>query len=73
MTTPCTSTRDPGALLLAGVELERRLEELQQIERFAPPAAFAAGGQAPGAAADTDPDAFWAEQALAVDRAAEGE
>jgi acetyl-CoA synthetase len=54
--------------LLAGEELERKLELLQARERFPPPIGFAtedAGSL--HERADADPDAFWAEQARALD------
>ena len=60
------STSAPS-LLLSGEQLERRLEELLQQERFAPPAALRRPERANDASiharAELDPDAFWAEQA----------
>jgi acetyl-CoA synthetase len=62
-----TSGTASSSALLSGEELERRLEELLQQERFAPPDHFtAAAGADHGslhARAELDPDAFWAEQA----------
>ena len=63
--TPRTLEND--TVLLAGGELERRLEELEGLERFPPPAAFVGRGTAPAPDTYADPDAFWAEQARALD------
>ena len=62
------STSAPS-LLLSGEQLERRLEELLEQERFSPPAAFAdpdrVGNVTPHPL-EGDPDAYWAEQARAL-------
>ena len=62
------STSAPS-LLPSGEQLERRLEELLQQERFAPPADFAdperAGDGTPHAF-EPDPNAYWAEQARSL-------
>jgi acetyl-CoA synthetase len=59
-----------ASVLLSGDQLERRLEELLHQERFAPPAHFVAAASVDDAslhaAAELDPDAFWAEQARAL-------
>ena len=59
-----TSSSTP---LLAGEQLERRLEELLHQDRFAPPARFVATERVNDASlharAELDPNAFWAEQA----------
>jgi len=66
------STTDTAgtAALLAGEQLERRLEELLDQERFTPPAPFAAAARVTDGSlheqAALDPDAFWAEQARAL-------
>jgi acetyl-CoA synthetase len=53
--------------LLAGEQLERRLEELLHQDRFRPPIGFVATERLNEASlrarAELDPDAFWAEQA----------
>jgi acetyl-CoA synthetase len=53
--------------LLAGEQLERRLEELLHQDRFRPPTGFVATERLNEASlrarAELDPDAFWAEQA----------
>jgi acetyl-CoA synthetase len=71
MSSSTTSTHARGRAsslaLLAGEQLERRLEELLRQDRFAPPAHFVAAESvddaSPHARAGLDPDAFWAEQA----------
>jgi acetyl-CoA synthetase len=56
--------------LLAGEQLERRLEELLHQDRFLAPPRFVAGARSNDAAlrakAELDPDAFWVEQARAL-------
>jgi acetyl-CoA synthetase len=65
MNPPTGTTTGPG--LLAGEQLERRLEELLHEERFAPSAQFVASARQNDASlharAELDPEAFWAEQA----------
>jgi len=64
-TTPAKGTASSSALL-SGEPLERRLEELLNQDRFAPPEHFVAAervNDASLARAEADPDAFWAEQA----------
>jgi acetyl-CoA synthetase len=71
MSSSTTSTHARGRAsslaLLAGEQLERRLEALLRQDRFAPPPHFVAAESvndaSPHARADLDPDAFWAEQA----------
>src|SRR2546428_11336973 len=54
-------------LIQSSEELEQLLEELQRVEKFEPPAEFAAQARVrdPGVyeAARRDPEGFWAEQA----------
>lgn len=68
MPTTATTSEQFGAL--AGEQLERRLEELLDQDRFAPPASFGAAKRVDAASlqarADLDADAFWAEQARAL-------
>jgi acetyl-CoA synthetase len=62
------STSAPS-LLLSGEQLERRLEELLEQERFSPPAAFADPDRVSNVTPhplEGDPDAYWAEQARAL-------
>ena len=63
-TTPTNQEQQP---LLAGVELERRLEELLDQDRFPPPPGVFNEGSvravALHATAERDPNAFWAAQA----------
>jgi hypothetical protein len=70
MSSSTTSTTARGAsssALPSGEKLERRLEELLDQDRFAPPADFVAAASVNDASlearAELDPDAFWAEQA----------
>ena len=55
---------------IAGEQLERRLEELLQQDRFAPPARFVASARVNDASlhalVELDPNAFWAEQARSL-------
>jgi acetyl-CoA synthetase len=66
------STTDTAgtAALPAGEQLEHRLEELLDQERFSPPAPFAAAARVTDGSLHEqgalDPDAFWAEQARAL-------
>ena len=65
---PSTTAVNTGEQpLLAGVELERRLEELLSQPRFPPPAGFvteeSVRDSSLHAAAERDSNAFWAEQA----------
>ena len=63
-TTPTNQEQQP---LLAGVELERRLEELLDQDRFPPPPGVFNEGSVRAvtlhATAERDPNAFWAAQA----------
>ena len=62
------STSAPS-LLLSGEQLERRLEELLEQERFSPPAGFADPDRVSNLTPhppEGDPDAYWAEQARAL-------
>ncbi len=56
-----------SSALIAGEQLERRLEELLHQDRFAPPQNFVATERVDDASlharAELDPDGFWAEQA----------
>ena len=67
--TNSTHARGPASslALLSGEKLERRLAELLDQDRFAPPAHFVAAETVNDASlrarAELDPDAFWAEQA----------
>jgi acetyl-CoA synthetase len=65
-----TGARASSQELLAGEQLERRLEELLDQERFTPPAPFAAAARVTDGSlheqAALEPDAFWAEQARAL-------
>jgi acetyl-CoA synthetase len=67
---PTTATTSEQFGALAGEQLERRLEELLDQDRFAPPASFGAAKRVDAASlqarADLDADAFWAEQARAL-------
>jgi len=71
MSLSTTTTHDPvtasSSELLSGEKLERRLAELLHQDRFAPPRQFVAARSvddaALRAAAELDPDAFWAEEA----------
>jgi acetyl-CoA synthetase len=58
---------DDAKLVQGAEELERVLEDLQQIERFEPPAEFAARARVRDRgvyeAAKRDPDGYWADQA----------
>jgi acetyl-CoA synthetase len=67
MNTPTAVTKTKQRVLPAGAELERRLEELMAQEGFLPPAGFVAEASDQDlslhAIAETDPSAFWAEQA----------
>ena len=62
--------KDDTKLVQSADQLERVLEDLQQIERFEPPAGFAAQARVRdmGAyeAAERDPEGYWAEQARAA-------
>ncbi|MGO9905162.1 MAG: acetate--CoA ligase [Solirubrobacteraceae bacterium] len=62
-----TATKTGQQPLPAGVELERRLEELLSQDRFPPPAGFLSEDSvrdtALHAAAERDANAFWAEEA----------
>ena len=65
---PSTAATKTGQhALLAGEELERRLEELLGQDRFAPPPGFVTEESVHDASlhatAERDPNAFWAEQA----------
>ena len=65
---PSTSgSKNDERPLLAGVQLERRLEELLGQDRFGPPPGFLAGESVSEASlyanAERDPNGFWAEQA----------
>jgi acetyl-CoA synthetase len=65
-----TGARASSHELLAGEQLERRLEQLLDQERFTPPAPFAAAARVTDGSlheqAALEPDAFWAEQARAL-------
>ncbi len=65
------ATPTPSAELIAGEELERRLEELLHQDRFSPPSRFLAGERVNEASlqaqAGLDVEAFWAEQARTLD------
>ena len=71
MSLSTTTTHDPvtpsSSELLSGEKLDRRLAELLDQDRFAPPpqlgAARSVDDAALHAAAELDPDAFWAEEA----------
>ena len=71
MSLSTTTTHDPvtasSSELLSGEKLDRRLAELLHQDRFAPPpqlgAARSVDDAALHAAAELDPDAFWAEEA----------
>ena len=56
-----------SSALIAGEQLERRLEELLHQDRFAPPRSFVAAERVNDASlharAELDPNGFWAEQA----------
>jgi len=67
MNSSTTTTENRSQALLAGAELEHRLEALLAEARFPPPPGFfteaSVLGTAPHATAEQDPNAFWAEQA----------
>jgi acetyl-CoA synthetase len=67
MNSSTTTTENRSQALLAGAELEHRLEALLAEARFPPPLGFfteaSVLGTAPHATAEQDPNAFWAEQA----------
>jgi len=64
---PTATTKNRSRGLLAGSELERRLEALLAQDRFPPPPGFlteeSIRDTALHAAAERDPNAFWAEEA----------
>ena len=67
MNPPTATTTTEQNTLLAGVELEHRLEELLGQDRFAPPPGFLVAQPVRGASwqatAEGDPTVFWAAQA----------
>ena len=67
MNSSIATTKNAPRALFAGPELERRLEALLAQARFPPPPAFVTDASARDtplhAAAEQDPNAFWAEQA----------
>ncbi len=70
LSTPNRATAS-APVLPSGEKLERRLEELLHQDRFVPPRHFVANERLNDASlharAELDPDAFWAEQARALD------
>jgi acetyl-CoA synthetase len=67
MNSSTAATKNRSRTLFAGAELERRLEALLAQARFPPPPAFLTEASARDtplpAAAEQDPNAFWAEEA----------